>query len=112
MLVGPCGVSARRMDDAVNCVHAEKVPGINRCTTLAGVAGHLGRIERKSPTVGATWGSAVELALIDADTFFIFGPGSDGSRAGNARSGRHTIACVMRGWIKRTVISDIVEYAR
>src|SRR5258706_16432770 len=111
MLVGPGGVPARCMDNAVNRVYAEKVPGINRCATLAGVTGHLGRVERESPAIGAARRSAVELALIDADTFFIFGPGPDGRRASNARSGGNAVAGVMSGWIKRTVIGDIVEYA-
>src|ERR1700682_1336875 len=100
MLVRPRGVSSRRMDDSINRVHPDEVPGINRRATLARVTGHSGRVKREPCAIGPAARSAVELRLIDADAFLVFGSSANGRFPGIAFPPGYTVPCCVQGWIK------------
>src|SRR5580700_741174 len=113
MLVGPCCVTSLAMNDPVNRVYPDEVPGINRRAAIAGVAGQSGGVERERAAINACRGSAVKLVFIETDAFVVLRPRAGRRRTRRAGGGTadYSIACRIRGRVQRAVIGDIVEYA-
>ncbi len=110
MLVGPCGVSASLVNDAEDAVGADKIPGIHGTAAIVGVADQSLRVDGGDATVDQCRArrSAVQLALVDVDAFFVLGSGPGWRRIGSASAGRHAVARGLRGRIIIPGIRDVV----
>jgi len=84
MFVGPSCVSVRRMYYAENRVGAYKVPRLDRVAVVSGIARQLRRIDRVGLSIARP--APVKLALIDIDTFLVFGCGAGGRLVGRTRT--------------------------
>src|SRR5262249_18363758 len=110
MFIGPCGAASGGVNDSKDRIRSQKIPWINRCTTVRRVSWELRGIDGKEPTVSQTCSgcAAIEQGLTDINPFFVFG----------SRTVEHTwstgpmkkpIACVTRWGSQRPVIRQIIE---
>src|SRR5579871_2491530 len=112
MLVRPCGVAARVVDDTEYRVGPYELPGIDRRAAVHRITGQAIRIDRgdssvRQPSIRC---AAVELALLKIDPLLIFG-GRAVRDAGRATTARDAIA---GGYFRRcehAVVSDVVKRA-
>ena len=73
VLVGPGGIAAGGVNDPVNRVRADEIPGVNRQAVVERIAGQARGIDGFDPAVGQAVGpAAVELRLVDVVAFFVF----------------------------------------
>ena len=114
VLVGPCRVAARLVDDAEDAVGADEVPGKTGSQPLLGSRGSfLGSMELMPPSVSARAGSAaVEFGLVDVDAFLILGGGAGWGRVGRAGAARDAVAGRIGGRVIVAGIGDVVINAR
>src|ERR1039458_472855 len=80
MLIGPRGVAARSVDHGVNRVRADELPRVNRGAVVKWIAGQLRRVDGLDATIyqAVTRETAIELALVDLNTFLVLGGGGVG----------------------------------
>jgi hypothetical protein len=74
VLVRPGRIAAGGVDDAVNRIRPDEIPGVNRRAVVEGVARQTGGIDGFDTAAGDAIGpAAVELRLVDVDALFKFG---------------------------------------
>ena len=105
MFVGPGRVTARIVNDSVDSVCSDEIPGIDGLAAVRGVAGKTRRIDGIDAT-SAGGRSAVQLRLVEIDAFFVLrrGPVQNARCAG---TGRDAVAGGFRGRRKGAVVSDV-----
>ena len=110
MLVGPCGVTAGRVDDAEDGIGAHEIPGHRRARNLGGIAIDFGGVDGSDAAVGESCAgrAAVELGLVEVDAFFVLGGVAGGSRARVCKDRRRRHCRWCRGTIERAIIGDVV----
>src|SRR5208283_821832 len=109
VLIGPCCVTSGLVNDAEDGVGAREVPRHNRLAVIC-------RIARQARSVdgihaAATRGSAaVQLRLVDIDTFFVFRRGAV-EHADLARTCGDTVAGGLCRRRERTIVRNVIENA-
>src|SRR5206468_8662617 len=73
MLVRPCGVAAGGMDDTVDRVRPDEIPGIDWLAVVEGIARQTSGIDGLNSAVDqAIRPAAIECGLVEYDAFLIF----------------------------------------
>src|SRR5580693_4769158 len=114
MLVGPRRVSARAVHDAEDTVYADEFPRVNRRAALARIANQFFGIDGVDSAVGQgrARSSAIDLGLIDIDSFFVLGGRSGRGPVGSARARSQPIAGGSGGRVIVAGVRHIVINAR
>ena len=100
------------MDDPIDRVSPDKIPRINRGTTVIGIAWHACGIEGSYAAVSqrSAGRTTVQQGLINVDAFFVLRGCAIGC-VRSARTGKHTVAGVIQWWRQNAVIRHVVEYS-
>ena len=111
MLIRPGGVSAGGMHHAKNGIGPNKVPGIDRGATIGWIAYQPFGINRLNSTFGQAGArsAAIQQALIDVNSFIVFGRGSRRHTVGHAGASCQVVAGGLRGRGKGAIVGVIVK---